>query len=379
MKNDTDVVEFIANHSNDDHNGTFAGVMAKAVNAKAESSAKNAHEHVNGSLPDIVEVEPLSEEEIACAAEEAKKKKEWVEQAGAMLLKLKEERDSIQSIDGWDLLPKLVSRVNKLTSMIEELESAGDENIHRHLEFSEFLNFIREVKTEHQMDYVVKRLVSESVNTDGATRYRAVSKDEVHRRRSSGTYPKFAFFWKGSCYFPYEPASDEMKSDGQKAVEYEVMKAILRLSLKKKKGIMKKTEALRSMDASSDLSGMLKGVVGLYLIEAEPIRDNDNKKKIVRHGGVAVVRLCDNKRIEPVDGAGCFHWLSGEDGKWWISVGNAILGKVPWDPRKDETAEDRARRVEKWAFMPYEHKDKARRLARVLHNILHPIHVKQKA
>jgi DNA-directed RNA polymerase subunit E'/Rpb7 len=380
MNTKTDTVVSITKHRKDTGNGSLASALVEAVEEPEVESTQptlSSKESISEGLPDLSGGVPsLSEEELEAAAEEARKKKEWVEQAAAMKQAALEERSKICSTEGWELVPFLVKKEAELTAKIRQIDAAGDENIHKHLVFAEFLNTIRAVEFRDQMNEVVKHLVVLEADDNGATRYCVASSGEVQRLKSSGMFPETAFFWDEKWHLPYEPSEGEEKKRGQIAVEKEVRKAIRRLEMRsskqKKKEIVAKMERLRQMDANDDLSGILDGVLGLYRVEVEPVCDTRNKKRIIHHGGIAISRLLNRGRngadvfvIEPVDGAGCFHWLSGEEG-WWISVSSAIFAKAPWAPRQNDTEEDVQKREERFAFISEEKKDKALRFARVL-------------
>lgn len=357
--NTTDMVK---SHTGDAGNGAMAAALTKAVAvpAKKKVAVPTVATDPNGNLPDLSASPALSEAEIEKAAEAAARKKVWAEQAGGALRGLKDRKEKICAIPGWELEASLAKEVAALTAKIKEIETAGDENLHRHVGFSAFLNDIRAVEAPEQMDAVVGRITDEKVNDNGTTRYQAARKDEVHRLKSAGMLPQGAFCWREQWYLPYEPFDGEVKSSAQKAVEAEVTKAIRRLWDVKKKANRKKSEELRSLPANNDLSGILDNVAGLYRVECAPVRDKKNPKKVIRHGGVAIVRLSDRGKkgnsfflIEPIDGAGCFDWLVGERG-WWLSVPNAIFCKV-----SEKT--------------PSDVRDKALRLASALNKVLFPL------
>jgi hypothetical protein len=278
-------------------------------------------------LPEIPEEIPmLSEEDLQKAAEKARKNKKWAEQAGSLLSKLKKEKEKICSIEGWETEPSLVKQEKIISSRIKEIEETGDENLQGHVKFSEFLNFIRKVETPEQMEEMASRLVVDEVNDSGATRYHISNKAEVHRLKSAGKLSDSAFLLNGRWYLPYQPPAGEKKSSGQVAVEREVSKAKRRVSWCKKKKIIKKTDELKLISAENDIELMLDGVEGLYRLFADPIRDRKNDKKIIRYGGIGIVRLTNRGNdkkpffvVEPVDGAGCFHYLSGARG-WFVSL-----------------------------------------------------------
>ncbi|GMQ95009.1 MAG: hypothetical protein BMS9Abin13_119 [Patescibacteria group bacterium] len=313
--------------------------MGKAMAiAAVKSNVENAS--APQVLPDLPDEAPsLSSEELEEAAQKAQETKSWAEKAGERLLDLKKEQRRIHAVEGWDLVRKLAERDALLSERIKEIEEAGDENLSRHVEYSEFLNFIREVETPEQIKKVLRRLLDESVNEDGVTRVRDIHKEEAHRLKSAnkGRLPRGYFYVEGQCYAFYSPSEGQEKSSGQKALEAEFTKALRRVSLQKKRKIRKKTEELRALtDVSDDLDGMIDKddpQEGLYRIFKEPVKEG---KRVIRHGGVGIVRLVLKERgdrsfaiIEAVDGTGCFHFLSGQEGKLWASVPNAIFGKVP--------------------------------------------------
>ncbi len=240
MKN-TNVVEMVVSHKNDVKNGNLANALEKAV-VKTFVNRKDilidTLTDLNYELPEIVNMSPLSDEEIMSALENAHQKKLWIDQAGSTLFSLNKSLEIIKSNDNWDLSEHLVKQVQVLTYKIKELKSSGDKNFQRRLEVAEFISFVRSVNNLHQMDKLVDLLISKKVNMDGAASYYVVSKEEVHRRRCGGTFPPSAFFWKDKCYFPYRNEDVENKSSDQKEIEHEVMRVIILISAKKKEEIL---------------------------------------------------------------------------------------------------------------------------------------------
>jgi len=378
-----DTAKMVNIHADNSKNGNVGYALAQAVEMlpKEREKGKKMSDKVKSkpianptTLPILdEEVSTLTESEIEEATIEATMKKEWAEKAGERLYKLKRERQRIYSTPGWDIVPGLVKLEANITANITKIEDACDDALRSHVDFSEFLNFIRGVERQEHMAKVVKYLIADVANNFGETRYRIATNSEVKRLKSVGKFPKTAFFWSDKCYLPYGLDDNEKKSSGQIAIEREVMKAIRLLS-------RKKSDELYAMDANDDLSGILDGVPGLYRIQQDSDRDEKGKKKSVRYSGVAIVRLSDRGKggssffvIEPVDGAGSLRWLCTEKGKWWLSVSSAIFAKVPWQSHSDETEEEAIAREDKWAFISQKNKNNALHLARVLNKGLFPI------
>jgi len=343
MKKKTDVKKMVEGHSEDKSNGILGLKLVEAVdstNTKEKVSVNHKSSVVSADdLPDVSgEVHLLSDEDLAKATEEASKKKKWAETAGASRAIAIKRLADIRSIEAWDTVKELVEEEAALVARVEEIDSIGDENLRHHVEFSEFLNFIRKVDTNEQLCVVAERLLSERAFENGSTRARAVSKGEVRRAKAAnGNKLPHGFFYVGDkCIKFKELEEGQEESSGQYAVNREFEKAIKRLSKIKKKEIIKKQENLQKMDEVSDnLEDIFDGKPGLYRFSREAF--HDKKKNVNCHSGVAIVRLVKRGKegnksyiIEPVDGAGCFHWLSDKKG-WSVTLTQAIFAQVHRD------------------------------------------------
>lgn len=258
---------------------------------------------------DLLEIPVMSNEEVERLAKAAADRREFIiKGSNEALPAIEAEIARLTGIDAWDDSALIVARVNALQDQRKKiLERIGDPG---RVKFAQFIAQIQTVETFAQFKMVLDRLVTESTDEAGNTRYHkaSVEKARVAKVRNADKLPMGWFSVNGVTYAPFEPPEGEPKSSGQKLVESMVVKAIRKCQ----KEFHKKAKAytavlLENPHVKWELSAELKKNIaevtaGLYGHQfAEKGKDGRN--------GVLLVRIARGKKelvVEPWDGSGDF-------------------------------------------------------------------------
>ncbi len=111
-------------------------------------------------LPDLpnLDVNPLTDEDIRKAEQEAAGRRVWAETAGKTLAQLKTDKATIEGNPDFAMSPTLKARHEAIIKKIAEIEGVQDEGVRKHAEFSELLNAIQSGSTNQVNDLVNRAL-----------------------------------------------------------------------------------------------------------------------------------------------------------------------------------------------------------------------------
>lgn len=297
-----------------------------AENGKKTKKAKKNPGPGNGNgdgLLDLstLDVEPVSDEEAAREAEEARKRKAFAEQAAAKLTAAEKEIGRLEEIAKNGILSsEQVARLKHLREEVKKVREFGDTELRNHREFAEFLEFVRGL----ECNTLNGRKIVERVIADD--RYRLATSFEVEETkrlaRERKPWTKGYFHFEGKGYMP--AFKEEEKTGGQKALEAEITRFFRHLNKTLMEDGLKGVPRILA-EGERDLSGLESGKLGTYAIfypahtgeNGEEKKDGSilvsiRTKKVGKDDKETIILSFDNC-------AGSMTWMQGKGlkGRWF--------------------------------------------------------------
>lgn len=288
-------------------------LMAEALQEYSPNSEK-AKKGNGDLLPSLDQAKAMVMEDVFKEKMEAAKRREWVEGAAPLVIKLTEEIGELEAVvyDGGILSIGGKKKLNGLKAKREEIINAGDEEVRKHLCFAMTMAEIRSAVPTVEN---VKRFLA--LVMDEFKRWRLATAEEVAIGCNKKSWPEGTLFFHGKTYFSVFPS--EKMTPAQRAMAVTLAKFI-----KQVKDVKKKTQETEQ-DKMAELikaggENLLKfqqGEPGAYVL----VFYGDKWS----HGdGVGVINLRQKEMpdkaailiVEVVDGAGTLAWLGQHKGKY---------------------------------------------------------------
>lgn len=180
-----------------------------------------ARKEVENSLLDLAEfaLEEKTPEELEAERKEVERRDQWCRSAAPIILATRKRANEILVLmQRGPLSIPLQAEMDGLRKKEQTLLAAGgDKSLASHLSFSVFLDEVRMASVSKEMAKVILARVVE------LGRYSILPQEEAEKKkkewREAGKIPQGVQILHGWVYMPYEPATGEVKSKGQMALE----------------------------------------------------------------------------------------------------------------------------------------------------------------
>ncbi|TSD02377.1 MAG: hypothetical protein Athens071424_118 [Parcubacteria group bacterium Athens0714_24] len=314
---------------------TFSGTVEGETPKPAPVSKTNGKPV---TLPDLtsINVEKLTSEEAAARQAVAHDRKEWVKGAAKTEIAIMERIAFLEGLFAEGVpTPEDIEELASLNETLQQITTAGDEQVQRHLEFAGFIEAIRSTPpTGENLEYFLEQVVVRN-------HYRLASKEEaqsIYNRKPRTPLPQGAVFFHGRVYLP--AWTDDQKYPSQKAVESTLVR-FARATIKAEQTEKVAAIARLKEQGDPDLPKLSQGQPGVYRLVFPARTDERTGKKWSEGVGLVEVyfRKVNDRQVRFVrakEGAGSLEWFNAHAGKFiphaWIRQGIS-------DNATDEVAE----------------------------------------
>ncbi len=286
-------------------------VMAEAIKKAEEKKKKSGN---GNNLPDLdqIQIQELTEEEIAEREKKVQERKQWAENAAQKLMSIRERTAQLKRLAMHGVLTQEdKNEIVFLSELETKILSAGDEELQKHVQFAEFLEEIRNAVPHKELAKAfLNRVVAEG-------RYRLATEEETNQIRNDKKWPQGTIFFGGKVHLP--AFTEEEKSAGQRAIEAELGKYIREANKILAKERKSKTDEIKSITVKN-LALFKQGEAGLYRLEFQEREDETGRKW---RAGMGLIELRNNSNgdkpflvIMIKKGTGSLEWFNRYTEKW---------------------------------------------------------------